>query len=93
MGTYVEEPDIKIDWSKYAEHGFSRLEQRGMTQSMADDIIANGKVLFQNGGSKYAYISKEGVVVVSKDGKLITAWGKDNFDTAMSEIIGKLFGK
>ncbi len=31
MGTYVENPQIKVDWSKYAEHAAERMQQRGMT--------------------------------------------------------------
>ena len=93
MGTYVENPNIKVDWSQYAEHGFERMQQRGMTQEMVDKIVSNGKVLSQNNGSKFACITKEGVAVVSKDGKIITTWSSDYYDSAMQEIIIKLFGE
>ena len=93
MGTYVENPDIKVDWSQYAEHGFERMQQRGMTQGMVDQIVANGKVLSQNSGSKFAFITQEGVAVVSKDGKLITTWSSEYYDSAMQQIIIKLFGE
>ena len=32
MGTYVENPNIKVDWSQYAEHGLERMQQRGMQE-------------------------------------------------------------
>ena len=67
------------------------MAQRGMSQEMIESIVENGKTLSQSGGNKYAYISQEGVVVVSKNGKLITAWGKADFDEKMVEIVEKLF--
>ncbi len=93
MGTYVENPDIKVDWSQYAEHGFERMQQRGMTQEMVDEIVAKGKTLSQNNGSKFAFITQNGVAVVSKEGKLITTWSSEYYDNAMQQIITKLFGE
>ena len=93
MGTYVENPNIKVDWTRYAEHAAERMQQRGMTQEMVNNIVENGKVLSQNNGNKFAYITQEGVVIVSKEGKLITAWSSVDFDSSMLEIISKLFGE
>ena len=55
--------------------------------------LKNGKVLSQNNGNKFAYITQEGVAIVSKEGKLITAWSSADFDSSMLEIIRKLFGE
>ena len=93
MGIYVENPNVKVDWSQYAEHAAERMQQRGMTQEMVNSIVDNGKVLSQNNGNKFAYITEEGVAIVSKEGKLITAWSGADFDSSMLEIIGKLLGK
>ncbi len=93
MGKYVENPGIEVDWTKYAEHGAERMQQRGLTKEMIDNIVRNGKVLSQNNGNKFAYITKEGVAIVSKDGKLITAWSSKDFDSSMLEIISRLLGE
>jgi len=93
MGVFTKNPGIKVDWSQFAEHGLERMAERGLTKDMIESIVQNGKVLSQNGGSKFVYITQEGVVIVSNLGKLITAWGKDNFDPNMTEIVTKLFGK
>lgn len=93
MGKYVEHPNIEVDWSKFAEHGLERMEQRGVTKDMVNDFVKNGKVLSQNEGNKFAFITKDGVAVVSKDGKLITTWGKDKFDDNMKEIVKMLWGE
>ena len=93
MGTYVENPNIKVDWTQCAEHAAERMQQRGMSQEMVNNIVENGKVLLQNNGNKFAYITQEGVAIVSKEGKLITAWSSTDFDSSMLEIINKLFGE
>jgi hypothetical protein len=80
MGTYIKNPNIKVDWKQYAGHAAERMQQRGINRKMVENIVKNGKVLSQNGGSKFAYITKKGVAVVNKDGKLITAWTSANFD-------------
>lgn len=72
MGTYVPNPNI-VDWSKYSVHGTERLKERGISKEIVDNIVKNGKALSQNEGNKYVYITREGVAIVSKDGKLITA--------------------
>ena len=93
MGTYVENPNIEVDWTQVTAHGADRLQQRGMTQEMVNSIVENGKVLSQNNGSKFAFITKEGVAIVSKEGNLITAWSSNDFDSNMLEIIKGLFGE
>ncbi|EJT7858925.1 LXG domain-containing protein [Listeria monocytogenes] len=93
IGKLVNHPNIKINWSEYAEHGMSRLKQRGLSKSQVDDFVEHGKVLSQNEGEKFAFITEDGVAIVSKDGKLVTAWGKKDFDEGMKKIIEKLYGK
>ena len=93
MGKYVESPNVKVDWDAFAEHGWERMSKRNVTQDMVNSWVQNGKAISQNGGSKFAYITKEGVAVVSKEGKLITTWGADNFDDVMKGIVEQLYGK
>lgn len=93
MGTYVESPNIKVDWSQYAEHGTTQMINRGITKEMVDYYVANGKALMQTNGAKYAFVTQEGVAVVTKEGKLVTTWSSKDFDEAMLWIIKKLFGE
>ncbi|MBP3285055.1 MAG: peptidoglycan-binding protein, partial [Clostridia bacterium] len=93
MGVYVENPNIKVNWSEISIHGMLRMEQRGINKELIDQIVNSGKVLSQNGGSKYAYITREGVAIVSKEGKLITAWSSTEFDSNMINVIRRLFGE
>ena len=60
---------------------------------MIEYYVANGKALMQGAGEKYAYVTREGVAIVSKTGKLITAWTSADYDDAMIEIVEKLCGE
>ncbi|MCM1546925.1 MAG: hypothetical protein NC034_01070 [Ruminococcus sp.] len=93
MGTYVESPNIKVDWAQYAEHGTTQMVNRGITKEMVDFYVANGKSLMQANGAKYAFVTQEGVAVVTKEGKLITTWSSETYDDSMLWIIKKLFGE
>ena len=93
FGKYVKNPDIVIDWDKCTNHAWKRIQERGLTRQDIDDIVKNGKTLLQDSGNKFAYITKDGVVIIDKDGKIITAWGKNDFDDNMKMIVEKLFGK
>ncbi|MFR1296900.1 MAG: hypothetical protein ACLSBH_16600 [Coprobacillus cateniformis] len=93
MGTYVEKPSLKVDWEQYADHATNdSMVKRGINQEMVDSYVANGKALSQGNG-KYAFVSRDGVAVVTSNGKLVTTWSSANFDANMLEIVDKLFGK
>lgn len=68
------------------------MTSRGMTQNMVNSVVKNGKVLSQNNGNKFMYITNKGVAIVRKDGKLITTWSADYFDLNMKGIVKQLFG-
>ena len=76
-----------MDWSLYADHALSRIEERGLSKRSIDRIVKKRKALSQDNGNKFAFVTKKGVAVVGKSGKLITAWGKANFDDNMKQIV------
>ena len=74
------------------DHALSRIEERGLSKRSIDRIVKKGKALSQDNGNKFAFVTKKGVAVVGKSGKLITAWGKANFDDNMKQIVKRLYG-
>ncbi|MCG7410894.1 DUF4258 domain-containing protein [Paenibacillus sp. ACRRX] len=92
-GILVRNPEIKIEWSKVSSHGLERMAERGVTRSMAESWVKNGKALSQNNGSKHLYFSKEGAAVVANDGTLVTVIPKSKFDDAYNLLSISLFGK
>lgn len=91
-GTLLSQsPNVNVDWSKYAEHGLKRMAERGITKNMVDLWVSTGKVL-QQGADKFMYITQEGVAIVTRDGKLVTAYSKLQFDDNIKTVVKQLFG-
>ena len=67
-----------------------KMLERGVTRSMVDTWVSTGKVLRQV-GDKFAFITKEGVAVVTETGKLVTAYTAAYYDDAMKKIVESLF--
>ena len=86
----VKKPNLKIDWDICSDHATIRMSERGITKDMADSFVKNGVAFSQ--GNKILFLSTEGAAVVGLDGKLITTYGKNNFDESIREIISELFG-
>lgn len=92
-GTVVEHPGTEIDWSKTSKHGAERRAERGVTQETAESWIKNGVALEQSGGSKHLFFTPEGAVVVTTDGKIVTAIPSSYYDEGYFELSEALFGK
>jgi len=92
MGKLVEHPGQKANWSNITTHGTERMAHRGVTQSMVDNWVSNGKVLKQSSGN-HIYITKEGAAVLNSAGELVTTYPRANFDANMLDIVKQLFGE
>ena len=91
IGKLVKYRKITANWEKTTSYAFRRMAERGMSKSMVEGILKNGKVL-QQSANKFVYITKKGVVVVEATGKIVTAYSNKYFDSAMRAIVKQLFG-
>lgn len=92
FGILTNNPKIKINKNIPNRHSWEKLEERNIDIIDIEKWMKYGACIEQDGGNKYVYITREGTAVVRKDGKLITAWSKDNYDENMIEIVKKLYG-
>lgn len=92
FGNVVDVDDLDVDWELSSIHAFEKMESRNIGKTLVEDIIKNGKSVEQIPNEKYAYVSPKGVVILRKDGKLITTWSEKDFDDNMKNIVKKLFG-
>ena len=90
LGKLTKYQRIKIDWNAITRHGLERMNERGMSKSLIESVVRNGKVLDQ--GGRFLYISKKGAVVLDKQGHLVTAYSEKYFDNSMKGVIKNLFG-
>ena len=86
LGTYVKNPKIKVNWSQTTQHATQRMAERNMSQSAVNSIVKNGYA-FSQGGGKYMFLTKNGVAVVTDTGKLITTYGKAQFDDVIIQLL------
>ncbi|MED4912207.1 hypothetical protein P9761_29110 [Brevibacillus centrosporus] len=91
LGTVVgTSPITKITGisQQNAGHFLERVIERGISPQTILDTLRNPSVITtQWKGERYAYISKEAVIIVDKTGKLVTGWLKDDFSDAVRQII------
>ena len=92
IGKLVKYRKITANWEKTTSYAFRRMAERGMSKSMVEGILKNGKVL-QQSANKFVYITKKGVVVVEATGMIVTAYSNKYFDSAMRAIVKQLFGR
>lgn len=91
LGTLIRYKKITINWSRTTTHMLNRMAERGMSKSLINSVVKEGKMLKQ-GTDKYLYISKKGAVVMDGKGTLITGYGSRYFDATMKWVVKLLLG-
>lgn len=93
LGTLIENDGQQIvDWTKTTAHGLKRMAERGVTKDMIELWVKTGKALQQT-PDKILYITQQGVVAVTKAGRVVTTYSSDYFDAEMQRVVECLFGK
>lgn len=82
-----ENPGLKV--STYSSHALERMGERGVTADMVETIVAKGQTFYQEGG-RYLLVHNEGAVVLSREGTVITTWGRAQFTSEFWEVFWTL---
>ncbi|MCE3203467.1 RHS repeat domain-containing protein [Paenibacillus sonchi] len=86
LGTVVEAPGQTI--TSISSHALKRAAARGVNQELMEQTVAKPLlVLEQEVTDTYFYLSKDAVVVLNKAGKVVTTYGKQNFDKAIKALL------
>ena len=88
LGTLT--PNNKPAIKGLTQHGLQRMAQRGVSKALAQKIINTGYAVAQSGG-KILYFTKEGVVVLTETGKVVTAYSSAYFDETMKAIVSLFY--
>ena len=72
------------------KHGLQRMTQRGVSKALAQKIINTGYAVAQGGG-KVLFFTKEGVVMLTSAGQVVTAYSSEYFDEAMQAIVNLFY--
>ena len=90
MGTVVTKPK-GLEITGYSNHVLKKLKERGLTEKAAKSIVSKPMfVLEQRNGGAYAFVSGKGVVVLDKNGNVVTAWSVNDFDSNMLAMIEEM---
>jgi len=74
-GFVVPNPGLKV--TSYSTHALEQMTARQLTVTQVENIVSKGTALAQ--GDAYYFIAQEGAVVLSKGGRVITAYGAADF--------------
>jgi hypothetical protein len=86
------DPDWKDEEHDYVKHVIERISTWGIT---LDDVYAwvrDGESFKQTNG-RYLYISERGAAIITKEGKLITAFPASSFNETICSILKNNIGK
>ena len=72
------------------DHGLKRMTERGVSKALAQKIVNTGYAVAQHGG-KVLYFTKEGVVVLTSTGQIVTAYSSAYFDEAIQAIVSLFY--
>ena len=87
FGTVVENPKIAVK-GFVDGHPVNQAITRGVSPQAILNTMRNPiAVLSQRGGTRFAYVSNDAVVIVNKAGNIVTTWGKSNFDKTVLQVL------
>lgn len=95
MGTLVPAPKAPDVLVFNREHVFQRVIERQLNFLHADEIASNARfAIRQRGGAQHIYYTELGIVVVQKDGCVLSMGPIDDGGRKLMEVAGKYgFGK
>jgi RHS repeat-associated protein len=85
LGTVAETRGATI--AGYTEHGATQAAARGVSEKLARNIVANPTAVVAQSGGKSLYATEQGVVVLSKEGNVVTAYSRKFFDDAIKSLL------
>ncbi len=91
LGKFVENPNIKVNWSNVSDYAMRRMATRGVSKGLVNSTVTNGVTLFQTSG-RYIFITQRAAVVTTTSGTLVTTYSSAFYDSNMQEVIRILFG-
>jgi hypothetical protein len=86
LGTVVENPGIEL--KGFTPYGLNRFIERGMTEEMITETLANPTLVLEQSAGQYLYLSSQAGVAISPEGQVITTYPASMFDPNIQEILG-----
>lgn len=89
-GTVIADPGITI--TDYSTHAAERKEERRFAPEDMKSTVRNPVVVLQQRPGLYLYVGELGAVVVTGEGKVVTAWPAADHDATIRKILREASG-
>lgn len=90
VGTVVENPGIRITGFRGARdpaHGLNQVINRGVSPRVLRDTVRDPRVVLQQSGDRYLFLSDEAGVAIRSDGQVVTAYTSSQFKPHILQIL------
>jgi len=86
LGKVVGHPVQTI--TDLSTHALKRAGERGLTRELMEQTVSGARlVLDQPRTNTYLYMTKDAVVILNRNGEVVTTYGEDYFDDAIQQIV------
>jgi RHS repeat-associated protein len=85
LGTAVANPGLKI--TSFTPYAANRAALRAVSAPAMLNTVRSPAVVLQRSGGQYLYLSNQAAVVLSPSGRVITTYGKADFDSVILNIL------
>ena len=91
LGIGIEKPDERIIGETI--HGDWRENTRGVSKSDMEETVGDPLLVLQQATGRHLYLSEKAVVVLSKEGRVITTYSSAYFDERIRQILDYIHGR
>jgi hypothetical protein len=58
-----------------------------MSPALLKSIVQDPKVVLQQAGGRYLYVTEQGAVVITKEGQVVTGWTQREFLAHIKDVL------
>lgn len=93
LGKVVSNPNLRIQALDEGGHFVDAAITRGVSPQAVLSTMRNPAAVLEQSRGRFLYISNDAAVVVTKEGKAITTYARENFDSRILDILKRAGGE
>jgi hypothetical protein len=88
LGVGIEKPNLSI--SRLSDHGEFRAQTRGVPVDDLQSTAENPLLVLRQSSGRFFYLSDKAVVVLDREGSVVTTYPASKFDTTIRTILDQI---
>jgi len=89
FGVGIEKPDLSIN--QLFDHGEFRADTRGVSADDLQGTVGNPLLVLQQSSGRFFYLSDKAVVVLDREGTVVTTYPASKFDARIKAILDYVY--